>query len=423
MQEMVARGKKKIIFIANLNMRLYTLFTTLIICLLFSGCSKTDGELNITTLEKNVTLVGQDQVDAFVAANKNTENLVIKGNLTIRDDSTNIGVQSLSGLNNLVGVTGEFFLNTYYLKSTDGLENLQYVGKKLDIWNTRTPLLFKSLTNVPYLNLTQCDTKDLQGFKALVTIDSLCLNMNKELKTLNGLPAKSSYKYIELRSNDILEDISILSTLTRVDNKLILDYNPLIDYVPLANLKQAYSIHIILLTTEKDISFDNLTQLTELSVSATRDFKKVKFDKLPTIKKIRFNSVDQDHFSFESLKVVTGEVDMYSCEGTNMSFLKNVTSIGNLDIVQRKSLSSNGLENLERIEKDFDVELFDKGFSFAGLTNLKSIGNRITLGGFFYDKCVLKPLFIEKDNEKKLSVSYYDEKLTDNFIKELQYCR
>jgi hypothetical protein len=168
-------------------------------------------------------------------------------NLEGLNDITTIGLDliiedcpdltDISALSNLTTIGEDLFLlRNHALTSLTGLENLESVGEYLTIQRHDTLETLAALSNLTELgqrnNLLENGAgimfnmalTDLQGLGGIEALDSMVIEGNEALTSLNGL-ALTTLGYINIKNNDALTDITAFSPLTEIAGDIILDGN------------------------------------------------------------------------------------------------------------------------------------------------------------------------------------------------------
>ena len=143
----------------------------------------------------------------------------------------------ISALSNLTHIGEDLFMQrNHALTSLTGLENLESVGEYLTIQRHDSLATLAALSNLTELgqrnNLLENGAgimfnmalTDLQGLGGIDALDSMVIEGNEALTSLNGL-ALTTLGYINIKNNNALTDITAFSPLTEIAGDIILDGN------------------------------------------------------------------------------------------------------------------------------------------------------------------------------------------------------
>ena len=184
----------------------------------------------------------------------------------------------ITALSNLTSIGEDLFMQrNHALTSLAGLENLVTVGEYLSIQRHDSLTTLAALSNLTDLGQRNgllengigisfnSALTDLQGLGGVEAIDSIALEGNSAMTSLNGL-AFTTLGYLSLKDNDALMDLSALSSLTSIDGDVILDGNTsLTSLVGLENVTRIED-SLKLLTTSVT-SLDGLAALTSVGAN------------------------------------------------------------------------------------------------------------------------------------------------------------
>lgn len=143
----------------------------------------------------------------------------------------------ITALSNLTNIGEDLFMQrNHALTSLAGLENLTTVGEYLTIQrhdNLTTLAALSNLTDLGQRNgllengigiTFNIALTDLQGLGGIEAIDSIVLEGNAAMTSLNGI-AFTTLGYINLEDNDALTDLTALNTLTSINGDVVLEGN------------------------------------------------------------------------------------------------------------------------------------------------------------------------------------------------------
>lgn len=184
----------------------------------------------------------------------------------------------ITALSNLTSIGEDLFLQrNHALTSLAGLENLVTVGEYLTIQSHDSLTTLAALSNLTDLGQRNgllengvgitfnAALTDLEGLGGVEALDSLVLEGNSALTSLNGL-ALTTLGYLSLEDNDALTDLSALSGLNSIAGDIILDGNA--SLTSLAGLENVTQIldSLKLLTTSVT-SLDGLAALVSVGAN------------------------------------------------------------------------------------------------------------------------------------------------------------
>jgi len=140
----------------------------------------------------------------------------IKGNLSIRPsypDGT-MEIQNLNGLANLKYVEGNLGIgNNLVLEDLSGLNNLKEVGRSLSIGNNKELIDLQGLDSLEEVGLTLIiasnpKLENLAGIESLISTKYILVRHNLELENLTGL---QNIDHVEVQDVDIYENPKLVS--------------------------------------------------------------------------------------------------------------------------------------------------------------------------------------------------------------------
>lgn len=167
--------------------------------------------------EGGIAFTTQAQLNNFAINYPNCTNFA--GSIVIGPSST---ITDISPLSNLQTIGGELYIsNLVYLQDLDGLDALTSVGGNLTIHSfgeLQNVNALSSLTTVggtlQISSIWNPQFQNLQGLNNLTSVGSLTIQSNSALVDLNALESLTHIdKNITIESNNVLDDISVLSQL------------------------------------------------------------------------------------------------------------------------------------------------------------------------------------------------------------------
>ena len=238
---------------------------------LFAGCDD-DSMTTLRTLDADVVLTTQQEVDAFVEDHKNIKTIIIDGNLVVGAPlgtfhSTDI--HDISGLSNVAQVTGDLYVRgNPGLQTTLGLQHVQRVGGLFNINKN------ESLETLRFENLESVDGQfvihwnpsitSLEGFGKLNHIGSYFnVSLNQSLASMTGLGRLDTLYSLEISDNANLTDISALRDLVWVKTSVLIENSAL---TTLAGLEKVQYVGGDFLLNKGCLNCGN-EQLSEIQLS------------------------------------------------------------------------------------------------------------------------------------------------------------
>ncbi len=224
----------------------------------------------------DIILQSQAEIDAFATTFPGcTEFDSIRITWGVSDDIVN-----LEGLSQIEIINGDFFILDTKIQSLNGLENLEYVGRRLNIYNNNFLQNMEGLNQLEtvgegiYIHVND-SLQNLSGFDSLT---SICENLsgpkaiyiahNYSLISISGLEQITQlYGTLQIYDNDSLEDLSGLENLVNIYGGIEITYNN--NILNLNGLEALESIEGTLDITGNDNlqSLDNLENLDPQTIA------------------------------------------------------------------------------------------------------------------------------------------------------------
>lgn len=356
------------------------------------GCTRILGELSINS--ENIY-----SLDSLYSIQ------IIEGDLEI------LGINNFHGLHNVDSIYGNLYLRPEYGLVTS-FDSLKYIGGDLEmVWTDA-----EAMPGFPVLNTVGDDLEiednqfleDLSGLSNLNTVKGgLFINLNYSLTTLESLAnlQSDSIEVVNIYYNpllsvcnmpflcEILADplipINIYANASECNNPSVIANacGTTLSCLPYGNYyvttqEEAENFGILYpgcdtLNGELSIMGDNITSLPGLiGVKMING----SFSSGPTMNLINFSGLD-------SLKVITGNMQIGWWEGSynyslqNFTGLDNLTSVGRVEIINNHSLLNfQGLGNLRKMGMT-EIIYNDMLTSFDGLNNLDTINDSFDIAG------------------------------------------
>ena len=179
----------------------------------------------------------------------------------------NLALTNLDGLSNLIHVGGEFDIRgNAALENLNGLSSLNGVDGTLQIIGN--PSLtgldgLSALTSVELLRIkTNAALTDLGGMASLTGLGTLEISDNDSLTSLEGLEGLQNVSWLEVTDNDFLITLDGLSGLASLGLVKIANNDSLIDLNGLPDLNRYYSVSIS--DNDSLTNLDGLSTLTSI---------------------------------------------------------------------------------------------------------------------------------------------------------------
>lgn len=210
------------------------------------------GTMDFSNLRSLTTLVGLEGLkevgNVYITDNTKLRNLRGLGNLRkcgVLRVSTCDSFGGLTGLDNLEEATALQFNRNPFLHSLHGMPKLKSVGN-LALWgNIRirslTGLFETAPLSIGDLWISHSDIKDLKGFLSedIKVTNSLDLNSNNLLTSLEGLHISDEIRNISITRNESLTDIGALKDVRHIKRMLVIERNAKLESLDgLENLAQ-----------------------------------------------------------------------------------------------------------------------------------------------------------------------------------------
>jgi len=404
-----------IILFLNLMKRTY--FTCFLMC--FLTIQKADAQCP----QEDITLSTQQEIDNFALTYPGCTEL--SGNLTINSFPSD-DIVDLNGLETITSITGDLTIEMNdALESLWGLNNLNFVGENLGIYNN--------------------DSKSLAGLQKINTIGgSLSIINNDSLFLLSGLTGLTSIgEDLTISANYRLISLLGLKSVTDIGGSIMIEDNPNLSFCSVfgicsymnngglpdlqsnatgcnspAEIQDACAVcptGNVILTSQQEVNdfavnYPNCTRINDnLFIEGPEYTVSSNISDLTPLSNLRVIGRSLDIFNNGALTTLTG-LDNIDSVGfdvslknnyvlTSLSGLQNITTVPqelridncdnlktlsgldgiekvyNLFILYNNNLDSlNGLEQLVHVERE--VWMFSNGLkSLTGLQNLKSARN------------------------------------------------
>ncbi len=185
------------------------------------------------------TLSGMDNIQSI-------DNLNLFANASLNDisdlsfieslNSLTIGnndLTSLSGLENLTTISGDFVVTDEQISNLNELNNLQFIGGELyltylnDLYDLTA---FRNIDTLESLYILECpNLSDLTGLDNIHTIDNkFRIGFNSGLTTLAGVYNLNSVGDLDIYENENLNSLKGLETIREITNRLFINNNPVL---------------------------------------------------------------------------------------------------------------------------------------------------------------------------------------------------
>ena len=283
----------------------------------------------------------------------------------------NSSVIDLSGLENLVSVTGNFTIEfNDNLTSLSGLENLEELGS-LRINSNENLTTISQLSNLEAIN----ESLSISGNPALVNLSGL------ENCSLDGVSNGTGNVYLSIVNNDALTSLEGIPNPLEIDGNLNISFNDnLVNFDALSNLTRIESTCNIAHNSSLSSleSLNNLTYCENLNVKNN-----------PILQNLQgLNSLDSIFYRLD-VSDNSGLVDLSGLEElsylktiwirnnsiTSLTGLENVSAAIDIWIEENHGLSSmDGLNGLLDVTEKFEIEYNNGLINLMGLENLSQVG-------------------------------------------------
>lgn len=181
----------------------------------------------------NITLQTQAQIDEFAITYPGcTEFSMIHITGSLND------IFNLEGLSQIEIITGELIITDTKIQNLNGLENLEFVGFRLNINNNQFLQNFQGINQLETVGSgllihSNSSLENLSGFDSLTSLGEdtpwfvgLYLQNNESLMSLSGLEDLTQISGdVIIQGNDLIEDFSGLSGLIHVYGGIEISYN------------------------------------------------------------------------------------------------------------------------------------------------------------------------------------------------------
>ena len=206
------------------------------------------------TFQGDVYLHYQSDVDTFAANGYTRINgkLVIGDTLNFSNVNTNTSnITDLSALITLNTIDSSLIIKgAHDLLTLNGLDSLTHVGKSVSFYFNLSLQSLNGLGNIDsipnHMMLNYCNAlNNLQGLEDIQYINRLILSGNQSITSLQGIETHTSFDFLILINNPILNTLSALSNLTNITSGItMLKNNSLTSLSGLNNLESINTIRI-----------------------------------------------------------------------------------------------------------------------------------------------------------------------------------
>jgi len=305
----------------------------------------------------------------------------------------NDGLTSLSGLDNLEVIGGNFSLSeNVLLTNLTGLENLTTISGDLLISSLTNLTSINSLSNLNTIggSLTigyNHDLLSLNGLESLNVINSVGISQNNALTSLSGLDGLTSITdNLHIADNESLLSLSGLNNLGLIGEFTTIRDNPSLTSLDgLNNLSQTNN-QILITANNALVSFDGLDNLqTTLRISVSNNPSLTSLSGLSALTNITDLLINNNP-QLSSLADFTNltELDYLYIENnvllTSLSGLENINSVTGLIVNNNASLVNlSGLQGLNTVNDFTYIRNNNSLITLSGLDNLLSI-NELNIG-------------------------------------------
>tara|TARA_B100000949_G_C14237393_1_gene431825 strand:- start:79 stop:1272 length:1194 start_codon:yes stop_codon:yes gene_type:complete len=269
--------------------------------------------------EKNAYLTNQQAVNEFGSHHYNE----IRYNLSI----SGTDVYDLSPLNDLKKVHGEIKIEGVSSQKLDGLENLEFIGDRLYLYNNHYLKNLNALQNLTQIN------------------GNIELFSNPELKDINGLQNLSGFNGGLQVEGCKVQNIDILQNATRLKN-LYIGFNPELQAINgLGNVTQIDEF-LDIVFNEKLSNLDGLN-----AISSVGDY-------------VYIGDLNSPVLGLKSLTSVSNRLTiLFNPMLKNLDELKNLRNFGDLTIAGNNSLEDFCEITIAVVNMNKEVNIFSNPFN------------------------------------------------------------
>lgn len=339
-----------------------------------------------------VSLNSQAEVDDWVAANPTCTTV---HNLWIKPSgSTTANINDLSGLSNIQTITGGLTVEKCpNLTTLQGLHNITNIGSTLRILDNPQLVNLDGLNSLGFANEIRINNndglQDFVGFENLQTAGTVRILSNHAVNSLNGLNNLDSLKLLSIYDHPLLLNMQGLDSLKVISFDLILGQNSIQqNFVGLENLK----------TIGRDLSIESLPQVTSLagfenlvsveqSVQIRNNLMLSNLQELSSLVHIGGEVTIENNLNMQNLLGLENITELHSVKIINnpsllsLAGLENLNSVTNTLWIQENTMLTNlqGLNNLEQVGYEFEIQGNDTLQNLLGLENLVSVGGPFSI--------------------------------------------
>jgi len=208
---------------------------------------------------------------------------------------------------------------------------------------------------------------DLNGLNNLASVESLNIEFNWSLASLDGLEKITAINgSLAIQSNSVLTSLSGLGNITSVGGDLIMVYN--------TSLPSLNGLGNLTAVGGKLQFYYNAALTSMNGLGGLASVGSLSIENNPVLTSLA---------GLNSLATVVGEIYLTGNDNlTSLSGLSSLSSIGSLWLWYSNGLTDvNGLENITTVNGNINIQQNAALASLSGLTNLIAIGGNLWIGG------------------------------------------
>ena len=320
---------------------------------------------SLSIFGQDVTLITQADVDAF-------DQTVVYGDLIIQSTWPGLEIDNLDGLSELTRIEGSFIMsNNGSLTDITGLANLQIIeGEEFLISENGRLRNLDGLSGLTKMKrgLVITDNRflsNIDGLSNLKELSTALISNNPRLSNLGLSRLQDISSFLNIHSNNLLENVDGLSGLINLTGNLNISSNPSLTNIDgLSNLTQV-SGRLDLNNNAKLVNLQGLNGLRNLT----------------GIIKISNNTSLVNLDCFQNLLSLVGVIDISDNDNLiKLDGLKSMISIsGGLNIS-----NNDAIENLDFLENLVAISGYMRLIGNAALTRIINMNNLQSLSGDIY---------------------------------------
>ena len=308
----------------------------------------------------------------------------------------NIGLKNLNGLQNLKQIKEFRFWGQESLENFNGLESLETVHGRLEVWKNQGLIDFSGLASIMDLGeLSVRENNDLvnfEGINSLEKVSGIAIHSNEKLLNIKGLENLSETQYFTIQDNQSLKELCNFNNLTELLRLQIGSNNNLKSFQGLETLNKVENISLGGASISSLNGLNNLSWVGSMYLVGLTMIENLQgLENLVTIEENLFiarNPILKTIASLQNAKPIYGELTIEKNSVLeNLDGLENITRLKNLILESNPTLRSiQALENLESVEGEVKIYDNEKLQFLTGLESLRMANSiRIQKNRFLRD--------------------------------------